>query len=892
MAPPIKSQRIFHKSKIKTMHIAIGDPEGHKRRMDKADALVAELSSPYQEVNGELVENQEVKVLTCNMGDVSDWGTAPLSGYDWADEQSFSIAGNRDLNYLRGYELDPNYINFVYNALKAISEDSESYANFYEVQNNNKVLKKGDAWLAAAEASDLRYQVPNTNPIVTLPLPPIDGTPTGMDFYTWVQKELRLFGQREGHGPLTFENLTNENKQVLYLRHMNQCSRGAPDAFMHLAIDLAAKAAVDRNEDKKTVTQIKETGLKLYHELKKIDKELRADPPTKIAEDYITVYKTLRDHLNVAFGTVQGALTGSETTGNPLHCGGSFELEVVKFFQNPKPVIEFLKKAKIAHIVGEPRAKNQVVFMHAGFQTLNDFSLPDGIKPAKTIEEYINRYEKIRDKFFALYDRKHPTIGAASASASASMVDLDRSINVDGVMAAAKGPLDAQEEAEFMVLARGFSLMALPNTSLAGATFKEPLLAHMKGNTASSKIAAKIDENALKSITSQFKAMVNGHSPVYQLWLQRLKLAQAAPAPAAEGIQEAQTNAETDGEFIRVGVDLTYNITEDAATVAAVYEHDDGAMTYCAHVKDKDGTRHDLELGTYAANGDRIWPEDSMQIALQHVYGQNVKIKDKQFEKFWELNLQDPTLNPSIKEIMDQIESVPEVVISGENREAVLKRVKDDLKTKFWQIQFANDPESKTPAISLTSTGGPLTVVAGQPSVFFKFRTNFTLDATLSLVDDPTRESIMEVVGNTVTDLQNRRVVAAALFKAAVAKATTPEQIEAAVLKYKAGINERQNPLWDTFWGKTQTTTWGDHLVAARSKALDLISKQRTTQVTDMNSAAGYLGVLNVYRNLTVISEHPDNHRSEGAFGRTKGQREIDAMKDELITTYKIKTQN
>ncbi|HLF67544.1 MAG TPA: hypothetical protein VI522_08010, partial [Gammaproteobacteria bacterium] len=181
MAPPINAQRIFHRSPVMQMFVAIGDQEAHKRRMDKADELVKELSTPYQQNDdGELVENSTITVNTVNMGDVSDHGTSPLYGYEWAAAQGANIAGNRDLNYLRGYELDTKYIDFVYNTLADIVTRPDDHPTFYHVGK----LKKGDAWLAAAEASKLRYPVPGTDPEVTLPLPHIDGTPTGMNFYT------------------------------------------------------------------------------------------------------------------------------------------------------------------------------------------------------------------------------------------------------------------------------------------------------------------------------------------------------------------------------------------------------------------------------------------------------------------------------------------------------------------------------------------------------------------------------------------------------------------------------------------------------------------------------------------------------------------------------------
>jgi small GTP-binding protein len=84
----------------------------------------------------------------------------------------------------------------------------------------------------------------------------------------------------------------------------------------------------------------------------------------------------------------------------------------------------------------------------------------------------------------------------------------------------------------------------------------------------------------------------------------------------------------------------------------------------------------------------------------------------------------------------------------------------------------------------------------------------------------------------------------------------------------KPYINRHRHPVLDMRFGKENTSTWNNALQETRKAALCRV--KQTGFFTSEN--------LSYWRDRTLFSEHRNNFRLAGAFGRTSAQKEIDGL--------------
>lgn len=426
------------------------DPEGRTDDNTKIAKLMADLQIAFPKETTETADITEY-----NLGDWTDHGTDPLATCERIAKTTKKIPGNRDFNFMRFlYELDEKYIAHTYTILETIAAGKTGdYAEFYK----DGKLKTGADFLKTVEDvkfAALRYKHPTaTNTFI--PLAWVD--PNKQDFKTWVDKAINTFGGTN------FSALSAQAKEVLYLQYMNEQTRGAPDAFMHWAIDLANKT------DNGDTADFKKKALTLYKALK----DIKADD-----RDYITKYQAaylaLRKHLNTGF-----KLTGASDT-ELLNYTNSFELETLKFFKNPTQIMALLKDSDIAVVIGT--GKNKVLLVHGGIADPQDLSLPDGHPAAANIDEFISRFNESRDTFFRLYENPSR---------------------------------NADDEEAYITLARGFMLMGLQRQALKDAKFHDH--PYLNGATASVDHNAAVDKG-VQSLYTGFVGQFHGHQPTKEFF--------------------------------------------------------------------------------------------------------------------------------------------------------------------------------------------------------------------------------------------------------------------------------------------------------------------------------------------------------------------------------------
>lgn len=547
-------KKLVHNSPVVNFTVAYGDIEGDATLIKKMQGLDESLGATYPGVPRTHVFQ----------GDATDKLPDPAKSLAFGSSMTH-IAGNRDDNMIAFLlKLNKEYANFMYDACKDIKENKNSYTSFY----NDDKLKTGDAWFKAAEEtniSNLKYTVPNTNN-EQLALNWID--PNQLDFHTFAEVECQRYSQ-------TWAALSNDDKVIMLLTYLHACTRGAPDAFMYWAID-NAQAAASPNR-----TFNKDLALAQYAEFKKLKGDRTAQP-----QAIVDAYLLLRSTLNAAYG-LQG-----NGQNNPLICKDSFEIEVLKFFQNPIKLIDYSITADVVHIVGDKSSKNRMAIMHGGATREGDFSVPDDKAPAKTMDEYQARSRAVRKRFRDLYLKNQ------------------------------ESALKITENTEYVRLVKGFAYLALPYTAIAKTTI--PGFEELKGTT-TSVMPEQMEKTAMDTVykPSGIVAVLRGHQPT-------------------PGVSIALQN-EDPNMVVLTGDTTNYNQGQ-AATITFVADHKDGARTLGAVIQDKEANVYVLEVMTIAQNGLRIWPENAEQRAIQRVCGQKLVFAQAQIDAFIKENAADPRI--------------------------------------------------------------------------------------------------------------------------------------------------------------------------------------------------------------------------------------------------------